>query len=105
MIRFKKWAALLCILSLLTGFLSGCVNDQGQDPTTTPATGTIVEGQSTNYVVTVRSAGGLPLAGITLFVYADASLQDLEGYGQTNADGQAVITLPGSSAYSSCWLK
>lgn len=96
---FKRMIVLVCVLALVTGMLAGCNDEQPNDTSTGPTGDSIVEGENTSYVVTVKSAGGLNMAGITLFVYADSTLQDLEGYGQTDENGQAVISLPGSASY------
>ena len=99
---FKKILALICVFALLTGILAGCSDEEEQTPTTEATTNGSADGQFTSFVVNLKSAGGLPLSGVTLFVYSDETLTDLEGYGQTNADGQAVIRVAGSG--SGCYL-
>ena len=96
--KMKKWIAFLCVLALLTGILAGC-NEEQQEPTNEPTGTPIVEGETTSYIITIKSIGGLPMSGLTLFVYEDSTLTNLEGYGQTDANGQAVISLPGSNDY------
>lgn len=101
MSKFKKILALVCALSLLLGMaamLTGCNGETPADSTGATG-GTVVPGQTTNYVINLKTVGGLPVKDVTLFVYSDASLTDLEGYGQTNSEGQAVISLPGSTEY------
>ena len=101
MSKFKKILAFICALSLMAGLVSGC--DDGKDPTgdsTGNTTGPdVVVGQSTVYTVNVKSAGGLPLSGVTILVYADSALTDLKGYGQTDAEGKATITMAGADTY------
>ena len=95
---FKRILALVCALTLAVGILSGCHEEPAPtDPTdgTTAPSGDV---SSTSYTVSVKSAGGLPLAGVTLLAYSDAALTSLCGYGQTDAQGQAVITVNGADS-------
>ena len=66
------WLSALCLLAMLVSMvaISGC--KKNPDPTTTvPTTGTVSTGQKTDYVVTVTSKGGLPLADVAIDIYAD----------------------------------
>lgn len=98
MSKFKKILILICVFALVLSMFAGC-KKKDDDGDSTETTGGIVEGETTSYVINVKSVGGLAMPGLTLFVYSDESLADLEGYGQTDANGQAVISLPGSSGY------
>ncbi|MBO5269529.1 MAG: TlpA family protein disulfide reductase, partial [Clostridia bacterium] len=49
---------------------------------------------------TVRSKGGVPLYDVTLLVYADATLEDLVGYGSTDENGTATVALETGKTYS-----
>ena len=93
----KKISALLCAFALLLGVLSGCNNSP--DNPTDPTAPDVVIGQNTNYTVNITSLGGLPLANVTILVYADEALTDLTGYGQTDAYGKASISLTGAEKY------
>lgn len=96
--KMKRILALLCALVMLTAVFTGC-DDHGTEDPTDPGNSGVVIGQTTNYKVSVTSLGGLPLAGVTVLVYADEALTDLTAYGQTDASGQATISLAGADAY------
>lgn len=96
--KMKRILALLCVLVMLSAIFAGCNGPDKEDPTDPTGSGVVI-GQTTNYTVKVTSMGGLPLSGVTLLVYADEALTDLTAYGQTDAAGQAVISLEGASAY------
>ncbi len=103
MTKIKRILALVCVLALCCGMLFGC---KGEEPAaSTDATGTGatqnagVTGQNMNYLVTLTSAGGLPLSGITVLAYADSGLTDLKGYGLTDDKGQVVLSMPAASGY------
>lgn len=57
-------------------------------------------GETTSYTVTIQSAGGLALEKIAVSVYADDTLSDLQGYDETDANGEAVIQLPQKDGYA-----
>ena len=99
MSNFKKILALVCVFTLLLGMMAGCKDNKNPEESTEPTGGDVVVGEKTNYTINVKSAGGLALSGITVFVYSDATLSDLEGYGQTDSNGQAVVSIPGSNDY------
>lgn len=104
---FKKILALLCAVALVAGMmsvLSGCGgNSSGNTETTSqPAESTGSAGTSqgnVGYGITLKSAGGLALADVTVEVYGDAGLQDLKGYGRTDENGQVTISLPQGGSY------
>ena len=91
---FAGISALAVVLSLCTA-LSAC-GEQGTDTTTAPQQ----TGEKTSYTVTVKSAGGLALEKVAVSVYADSSLSDLQGYDETDANGEAVIELPAKDGYA-----
>lgn len=104
--KFIRIIAFACVFAMLIGAcmtaFSGCrfggneVSDTSDAAEDTSIN--IVDGK-TDYKVSVRSIGGIPLAGITLFVYEDDTLEDLAGYGITDENGVAVINLAVSSKY------
>ncbi len=101
----KRIALLLAVLTCLCALassLSGCSfgknpeDTEGETTTeTTPDTGngTVTDGKI-NHTITVKSAGGLPLANVNLYIYTDDTLEDLVNYTVTGADGVATISLP-----------
>ena len=95
MSRMKKilamFLAVATVLCMCAG-LAGCNKQSGTD-----ATGS---GEAGAYTVTVKSAGGLPLKGVAVSVFADDTLADMKGYGETNEDGVATINLDGKDNYA-----
>lgn len=108
MSTFKKILALICALSLLismASLLGVCDNNAG-DPTQPSADSTEAtkepsgnQPSKSNYTVKLSSTGGVGLSGVTVLAYADEALQDLQGYGQTDANGQAVLSMESGKTY------
>ncbi len=57
-------------------------------------------GEATEYTVSLKTAGGMAMAGIDVYIYANSSLSDMKTFGQTNDKGLASFTLPENSAYA-----
>ena len=113
--KLKRTLAFLLVLSmlfaatlpLLTGCDSGGTGDEttggsdgttGSDETTGGSTNPPTDGK-VDYTVTVKSAGGLVLKDVTFLVYNDAELSDLAGYGKTDAEGKAAVSLKAGGSY------
>lgn len=80
----------------LAAMVTGCKKDPGTaDDATNPTVG-----ETQNYSVTVQTAGGMPMAGVAAYVYADDTLKDLKDYKETDESGVATFNLPGSEAYA-----
>ena len=58
-----------------------------------------VTGENVRYSVNVHSKGGMPLEGIDVYVYADAAMQDMKGFAETNAEGKAEFNIPQYDGY------
>jgi len=52
------------------------------------------------YVVRVKSAGGMPMAGLNVYVYADSSKKDLKASKQLDEEGKAVFNLDQGGNYA-----
>lgn len=95
MSRMKKILAMIlaaaAVFCMCTG-LAGC-NKKG-------GTGDTPAGEAGSYTVTVKSAGGLPLEGVSVSVFADDTLADMKGYGETDEKGVATIDLDGKDNYA-----
>ncbi|MBR5123516.1 MAG: redoxin domain-containing protein, partial [Clostridia bacterium] len=105
----KALALLLAALMLLTAMAS-CTPDAtnegttGESTTTAPGTheeSTTAQSEAgkTEYTITVKSAGGLKLSGVNVYVYTDDTLEDLVNYATTDALGVAKISLKRSDKY------
>ena len=93
----KIWTflAVLALLVAMCAMLGGCGGTQSGE-TTAPAA---QAGTNANYTVTVKTAGGMCMENIGVSVFADETMTDLKGYGQTNASGVATIELPQGGNY------
>ena len=96
--NFKKLLSLLLVLAVvlsMTAALTGCKDNQtGEDPTEPSS------GKNASYTVNIESAGGMPLDGIEVYVYADSTLSDLKQYGETDENGTAKLELPEGGDYA-----
>ena len=91
----RRWMTLFLALAMVLSMsvsLAGCGKDD--EP---PATASGVAG---TYTVTVESAGGMPLEGVAVSVYADDTLTDMKGYNETDENGQVSMELDGQDAYA-----
>lgn len=93
----KNVKRLLAFILALTVMFSLAACGGSQEETTTAPQQT---GEKTSYTVTIHSAGGLALEKIAVSVYADDTLSDLQGYDETDANGEAVIELPQKDGYA-----
>ncbi len=92
-----KLKRLVCFLLALIMILSmtACKNDSATEETTPPVTG-----EPVTYSVTVKSAGGMALDGIGVYVYAASDLTDMKGFAETNEEGKAEMSLPQGGDYA-----
>lgn len=92
--NMKKIVVILTVLATLfslTAGLAGCKENGDGD--------NVAAGNPADYKIAVRTAGGMAMEGIAVSAYTDEALSNLQGYGQTNADGIATISLPEGAAY------
>lgn len=91
----KKIVSVLLVVVLVLSVLAGCKHGTGSE--TTAPTGSGVAG---TYTVNVKSAGGMAMSELDVYVYADSSLSDLKEFGKTDANGSVSFQLDGSSQYA-----
>ena len=82
---------LICAMMLP---LAACRKEPAKEPdaTVTPA-------QKLTYTVKVQSAGGLPLAGVGVYIYEDATKAELVWYDETDGSGTMTFTDAPSDTY------
>ncbi len=100
----KRCVTLLLAAAMLlsmTAVLAGCGTDQPGEtnPGTSPVE-TTPSDETKTYTVQVKSAGGMALSGIAVYVYADDSLSDLKQYGETGENGQVSFPLAVGGDYA-----
>ncbi len=102
----KSLALVLALLMLLASF-AACNPNNGPDETTGETTQPDTPDETkpgsseakAEYSITVKSAGGLALSGVNVYIYTDDTLEDLVNYTTTDAAGVAKITLKKSEKY------
>ena len=88
--NMKKLVILLTVFALVCS-MAACGNNSNNGGA---GNGAVVE-----HKVAVRTAGGMAMEGIAVSVYTDEALSNLQGYGQTNAEGIASISIPEGGTY------
>ncbi|MBP3666663.1 MAG: redoxin family protein [Clostridia bacterium] len=105
--KLRKSLALILAVLMLLATLAACKPstppDETTGETTHPDNPTETNPGNTEakaeYSITVKSAGGLALAGVNVYIYTDNTLEDLVNYTTTDALGVAKITLKKSDKY------
>ena len=92
---FKKIMFVLLVTVMLVSVLAGCEGGAATDPTEDTASGI-----ASSYTVNVKTIGGMPMADLDVYVYADSTMSDLKGFGKTDANGSVSINLDGKDAYA-----
>jgi ABC-type Fe3+-hydroxamate transport system substrate-binding protein len=87
----KKPIAILLALALILSLVA-CHKPEETSPTEPSQS-------AETYTVTVRSQGGMALAGIQVYVYADSMLTDLVAFGETDENGVASFAIRQSDTY------
>ena len=91
--RFKKLLSMLLAVAIMLSLVA-CGGNESTVETEATA------GETGTYTVSVKSAGGMIMEGVDIYVYADNTLADLKQYGETNAEGIATFTMEKSSDYA-----
>ena len=87
--------SLLLALAMLLTVATACGKEDGKktsDKANISGDDT-VSGNATDYTVSLKTAGGMPMSGIDVYVYADSSLGDMKSFGQTNEKGIATFNI------------
>ena len=93
--------SLLLALVMLLTLTTACGKDDGKKTSDKAGvSGDTVNGEATDYTVSLKTVGGMPMSGIDVYVYADSSLGDMKSFGQTDEKGMASFNLPESSQYA-----
>ena len=91
----KNLTRLLCCLLCLCMCLSAC--KKAPEPTTTAPEQTP---KDAIYTVTLKTAGGMVLNNVAVYVYEDATEDDLLTYGNLDNNGAFTFTAPESDKYT-----
>lgn len=90
----NKYIGLLCCLLCVCLCLAACKQDS---PTTTVAT---EPAKDAIYTITVKTAGGMVLDGLDVYVYEDNTEDDLLTFGTLDSNGSYTFTAPQSDKYT-----
>ena len=93
MSNFKKMLSILLAFAMMLS-MAACGGNEAA-PETEAASA-----ETGSYNVTVKTAGGMPMAGVDLYIYADDTLADLKQYGETNDEGVATFSMEKSDSYA-----
>lgn len=93
--QFKRMLSLfLAILVAFSMAMTGC---KEEEPTTTDGTTSGSNASKGTYTVNVKSAGGMALSEVDVYIYIGS---DLENYGKTNENGTVSFELSVRSDYT-----
>lgn len=96
-IRKRVLLLLSCVLIMATGlFLTACGDEKNPDDSETGD----VSGETTTYMVSIKTAGGMAMSGLDVYVYADDTLTDLKQFAKTDDNGIVSFKLPVSDKYA-----
>lgn len=118
--RMKKLLSLLLVLTMvfsLAAMTTGCkdsdepgsseASTEATQNSTAPAPSTPSEpttpsepGSNKDYQVTVSTVGGMKLDGISVYVYTDSTLTELEAAGETDDEGTVTLSMPEKDGYA-----
>ncbi len=96
--------SLLLVTVMCVSALASCGGSGNSDVSSTvsgtASGGGSASGEKSTYSVYVKTAGGMPLANIDVYIYNDAKLTDMQDFAKTNENGEAVFQLPVSDNYA-----
>ncbi len=96
--NLKKVLSLLLVLAMVLSVLAGCSKEEAGKETTTPAA-TQPAGPAGTYTVNVKSAGGMAMSGLDVFLFADEALTDMVDAGKTDETGTVAFDRPAGTYY------
>lgn len=96
--NLKKLLCVLLVLAMVLSMMAGC-SEETSDPVVTDPTEAPTTGETGNYSVKVKSAGGMAMEDLTIYIYRDQALTDLVDFSETDATGSASFTLAKDQNY------
>ena len=90
--KFKKLLSVVLVLALALSVLAGCGKESNAPSTTDPTSGA-ASGETASYTVKVKTAGGMAMEKLTVYVYSDEALNEMVEFGETNSDGSVSFDL------------
>ena len=95
----KMLAFVLAVVMAFTMVACGPAANTGSTPSASaPAGNNNGGGNTANYVISIKTAGGMPMQNVDVMVYEDETLENLVKPGRTGADGTVTLQLkPGKN--------
>ena len=62
--------------------------------------GGVATGEKTTYTISVKTAGGMAMSEIDVYVYDNKKLENMQDYSKTNDKGEVTFNLPKNSKYA-----
>ena len=96
--NLKKLLSVLLAVAMLLSMsvaLAGCgekAEENGAEE--------VVLGDVVSHSITIKSAGGMALEGVEVYVYADETKTDMKGFTETDAEGKASVELAKGGDYA-----
>ncbi len=84
----KKFICCILVAFLCITVLASC-GDDSQGDSSNP----VYSGDKTAYTVSIKSASGVSMSDIDVYIYNDEALSDMQDFAKTNADGVASFDL------------
>ncbi|MBR5524516.1 MAG: redoxin domain-containing protein [Clostridia bacterium] len=91
----KRLLAAVLVLSMMVALVA-C----GSKPNGAPDNSDAALAGGNSYVVVVKTAGGMAMEGVAVYLYADDTLKDLVDFKETDEKGRAIFELPISKKYA-----
>lgn len=95
--KMKRLLSAALALVLMASVFAGCVDSGKNDPTDDP--NSQISGETGTYSVTVKSAGGMKMENVTVYIYRNEELTDMVEFGETDKSGRASFELPKGGKY------
>ena len=95
--KMKRLLSAALALVLMASVFAGCVDPGKNDPTDDP--NSQISGETGTYSVTVKSAGGMKMENVTVYIYRNEELTDMVEFGETDKSGRASFELPKGGKY------
>ena len=100
----KNWKKILTVVLALAmlvsmaSMLSSC-KDKNPDSNVEVDPEDLAAAGNGTYVISVKTAGGMALSGLAVYVYADSSLTDMKTFKETDEKGKAQVQLDQGGDY------
>ena len=97
--NYKKLLSVVLVLALVLGMLAGCGEPEKNPAATDPTNDPTLSGETATYSVKVKTAGGMAMENLTVYVFRDQALSDMVDFGETDASGSVSFQLDTGSEY------